>query len=998
MGSSAETSLESLLDTLSRDGKDFERLCKWFLQNDPESRAEYGEVWLWDEWPGRWGRDRGIDLVAQTHDGRTVAVQAKQYAPRHSITKRDIDTFLSESNRAVIHARLLIGTTNRVARSANEVMENQEKPVSTCLLARLRASPVPWPANVVGLAPVTVPRVAPRPHQVRALEAIAAWAQSPLPRGQVVMACGTGKSLVAIWTADRLSANRVLVLVPTNALLRQTTREWCTQSSTSRRLLQICSDTARNHTEVEELFRGDELGVTRTTEPHVIAERLRQHGPLLVLCTYDSSPVLADAMRMVPERRFDLAIADEAHRCAGLETSSHKTILDDEVIRAERRMFFTATPTVFGTRDKARAKLQNVRLASMDDRSVFGPVIHHLSFAEAITQRLLTPYRVAVIPITDDDVHEFIRRRRIVTADGDHNLEAAALATQIACARAMRRFECRRIVAFHRGVTESQRFSEHFRVAATLLHEDERPAGGIWSEHVDGRFMPYPKRTRLIEHFASEVQNGEARILSNVRLLAEGVNVPGIDGIAFIDTQRGQTAVIQAVGRAVRNSPGKEFGTIILPVFLRDGESIDAALARSDHRHIVDVLGALRSHDPDILKSLDAIRYSSADEAAGASAGQFVIDAPVDVGREFADAVELALANALGATRPRAPRESQQLQAVTILEPTQPPTDEELFQIGLMELSIRGRWRLLPTIPEVSGFPMRDWWGEFMRRWNARNLDPGDLDTVADALSWLAPELEHIPSLRRELCDRAIADVPEQVASQLSTGGALCRGELGALAEMDADELVEPMRALQRSLAHAATSPGYQVRRIELALKLVARAIDLTLERLEPQPWQMANVRRAVLYGFVHELASASTRVSDDQPPPDWTARSHKRADRAGRDAAKPLLALARRIRIFRFAEDDQVVVERRFDELDLAPDARLDAIGWDIFLLSLARQLSPREAASQAMGGTLAERQRVRRDLIRRSLRHEGVEDPWASSDRLPTASRAAGSHKRRQ
>ena len=67
----------------------------------------------------------------------------------------------------------------------------------------------------------------------------------------------------------------------------------------------------------------------------------------------------------------------------------------------------------------------------------------------------------------------------------------------------------------------------------------------------------------------------------------------------------GMASIIQAVGRAVRLAPGKETGTIVLPVVLRKGESFDVALARSEHRSIVDILGALRSHDTDIIKSLD---------------------------------------------------------------------------------------------------------------------------------------------------------------------------------------------------------------------------------------------------------------------------------------------------------------------------------------------------------------------------------------------------------
>ena len=121
--------------------------------------------------------------------------------------------------------------------------------------------------------------------------------------------------------------------------------------------------------------------------------------------------------------------------------------------------------------------------------------------------------------------------------------------------------------------------------------------------------MPHATRIRLLEHFESD--GDEYRLLSNVRLLTEGVDVPGIDAIAFVDTRRGHGAIIQAVGRAVRLAPGKETGTIVLPVVLRKGESFDVALARSEHRSIVDILGALRSHDTDIIKSLDSLRFTA---------------------------------------------------------------------------------------------------------------------------------------------------------------------------------------------------------------------------------------------------------------------------------------------------------------------------------------------------------------------------------------------------
>jgi predicted helicase len=534
--------------------------------------------------------------VAETLEGRLFAIQAKNYGAQHSITKSDVDKFLSESNRAVISERLLIASTDQLANGALDVMRAQEKPVSTCLRDGLRRAEVDWPRNVDDLAPVTVKPAEPRPHQVAALQDIEAWADSDEQRGQVVMACGTGKSLIEAWAADSLEARKVLVLVPTLPLLRQTAGVWARHATTKRRLLSVCSD--RRRSEVEDLAKDDELGNLRTTSPATIAEALESDQPLLAVCTYNSSPAVAKAMQLT-DRSFDLAIADEAHRCAGLESSSHKTILDGQAIRAARRLFFTATPTVFGTRDKSRARDRSVKLASMDDLSRFGRIVHHLSFAKATEEGLLCPYQVAVIPVSDDEVHQLIARHRVVTADGDEKLDAASLATQIACARAMRRFGCRRIVAFQPSIIQSKRFSAQFPTASNLLDSHDAPIDPVWVEHVDGAGMRPASRARILDRFCAE-EPSEHRLLSNVKLLTEGVDYPGVDGVAFIDTRRGQASIIQAVGRAVRRSPGKTVGTIVLPVVLRSDESFEAALARSEHRPVIDILGALRSHDPEI--------------------------------------------------------------------------------------------------------------------------------------------------------------------------------------------------------------------------------------------------------------------------------------------------------------------------------------------------------------------------------------------------------------
>jgi len=965
--------LDRLLASLDRQGRGFELLCRWFLQNDPEFRAEYKQVWLWRDWPGRWGPDRGIDLVAITFTDRTDAIQAKHYGPEHTVTKRDIDTFLSESNRRGIDARLLIASTDRLAGSAREVMAEQEKPVSTCLLARMRASAVEWPASIVELAPANPAAAEPREHQLQALEEIERWAAGGGVRGQVIMACGTGKSLIEVWAAERLGAQQVLVLVPTIPLVRQCAREWPRHATTQRGLLRICSDKAAPDT--EDIIRGDELGTARTTtDPAGIAERLRDGSPLLVICTYESSPVLAEAMRAVPEFSFDLAIADEAHRCAGLEGSRHKTILDENAIRAGRRLFFTATPTVYGTRDKSRAANKNVRLASMDDHTLFGRVVHHLSFADAIAKGLLCPYQVAVIPIDDDEVHELIKRRRIVTADGEHNLEAAGLATQIACARAMRRFGCRRIVAFHPSIVDSKRFSEHFPVAVGLLAEDEHPDGPVWSQHVDGAGMPHATRIRLLEHFESD--GDEYRLLSNVRLLTEGVDVPGIDAIAFVDTRRGHGAIIQAVGRAVRRAPGKETGTIVLPVVLRKGESFDAALARSEHRSIVDILGALRSHDTDIIKSLDSLRFTAGpDDHQPAGHGRFVIDAPLEVGEDFAAAVDIALTGALGVARERTQRHGGLLPVEPILPPLErkPMTDEELLEVGIGKIASLGRWQLQTEVPgeDEDSFPMQACWREVKKQWADGTLARFDRQEIANSISWLAPDLQHHSAQRIEMARLTDADVPEQMAAQCRERGLYAERLEALTGWQDADELIEPFAAIQPLITHAAMSPAMRVRYMLPAARALAAAVYDAGESSGLGWWERQSWHSAAINGFIYELQLAHAGPSAlDSPTEPWTANVVPAAHVIGRRAAEACAPLARRMWIYSFSGDREAVEGRLEDEAQMPADERLDALGWDIYLLARARGDINEDALALAMQDPLHVRQKVRRDLVVRSVR----------------------------
>ena len=183
--------LSTLLDRLSRDagvkGKQFEHICKWFLMNNPVYQRKLHRVWLWDEWPGRWGADAGIDIVAEEHGGRLWAIQAKAYDPAYSVTKADVDSFLSESSRPEFAFRLLIATTDRIGKTAERTLQAQAIPAGRLLLGDLQTAQVSWPRSLSDLRPAKLRPKHPRPHQREAVtDVVRGFGLAS--RGQMIMA------------------------------------------------------------------------------------------------------------------------------------------------------------------------------------------------------------------------------------------------------------------------------------------------------------------------------------------------------------------------------------------------------------------------------------------------------------------------------------------------------------------------------------------------------------------------------------------------------------------------------------------------------------------------------------------------------------------------------------------------------------------------------------------------------------------------------------------
>ena len=653
-----------------RRGREFERICKWFLEHDPQYRRLIKRVWLWDDWPGRWGRDKGIDLIAETFDEQLWAIQSKAYALTHSVTKNDVDRFLSESSRKSIAYRLLITTAAELGHNAREVIQGQEKSVGYLLFSDLKNRELNWPASPDKLVAPQPPPHKPRPDQVRAIaDVVRGFRQHD--RGQLIRACGTGKTLIGLRVAEAMKSQRTLVLVPSLSLVSQLLSDWSKDALQPFRFLPVCSDPTVGG-EDHLIAHVSELGVPPTTQPAAIAAFLRGSGRRVVFSTYQSAPTVALAFQQHQLKPFDLVIADEAHRCAGVKEGPFATVLDVRQIRARKRLFMTATPRIASEASKSRADSLGLELVSMDDHAVFGPVFHELKFSDAIRLKLLTDYRVEIVGVDDPLYRQYAEEGAFVTVDGETITDARTLASHIAVAKAIQKYDLRRIITFHGRVSRAREFADQFPQFLRWMPRRDQPSGQIWTEMISGD-MASSKRDAILDRLR-EVQPPARGIVTNARCLSEGIDVRALDGVAFIDPKESQVDIIQAVGRAIRKAEHKRHGVIILPVYISSAEDDNTVLEDSSFKQVWRVLKALRSHDDQLASELDNLRTNLGKQGKVRAnlPAKITINLPTRVTARFADAFYL--------------------RTVRSITPSPPLTEEQILEWADAHRKRTGQW------------------------------------------------------------------------------------------------------------------------------------------------------------------------------------------------------------------------------------------------------------------------------------------------------------------
>jgi predicted helicase len=527
------------LPTEMQRGNAFEEFCQAFFLLDPV--FQFREVYRQNEIPpsvrGRLGypgiQDLGIDGVGITHEGRIFAYQAKFRSDRKvTPSLRELSTFFTLSDKA--DWRITIANSNKLPSSIDDRVRH-----SRVLADRFDSLDSDFFHRLTTYLKTRCisPPVKKTPHitQREAIEAaISHYGQ--YKRGQLILPCGAGKTLASIWISEKLGGKNILIMVPSLSLLSQTLREWAINASIPFRYLCVCSDTTvdfGNDSPIENIY---DMDVPVTTEYEAIRDFLadKTSRTSIVFSTYQSSKVLSEAVRK-SGTTFDIGIFDEAHRTTGTKIGAWGIALDDENIPINRRIFMTATPKIYAPHITKKAKEEDVLICSMDDADVYGKPFYEIGFAEAVNRGHITDYKVIVICVTDSEVKEIIEKGGRVITDQDHEWDAKALAKRVALVKGIRAYGLKKVFTFHGRVNSAKSFTDTSKPYGihhifNLIESEKELSKTLGFFHVNGT-MPSGTRSSILKEFESV----DIGIMSNARCLVEGVNIPAVDTVAFID-------------------------------------------------------------------------------------------------------------------------------------------------------------------------------------------------------------------------------------------------------------------------------------------------------------------------------------------------------------------------------------------------------------------------------------------------------------------------------
>jgi predicted helicase len=622
-------------------GSAFAKLCKIFFENDDIQKQQFSKVWFYGDWAKEYPKfsktDIGIDLVAKiTNEESFCAIQCKCYESHYSIKKEDIDSFISASSNNIFSRIILIDTSAcDIGPNAKSVIENLDKTYQRIQNSELEQTRIDWLTYIKEKRVVLNKKKKPLDHQIEAVEAAEEYFKKS-DRGKLIMACGTGKTFTSLKIAEKITNAKSLILymVPSLALMSQSIREWKNDSSQEFSAFSACSDPKvgkKKPGNDEIIINLSDLAFPATTNPKKLSEQVAnadKNNMTVIFSTYQSIDVISKAQKEHKLPSFDLIICDEAHRTTGAtltgEDESHFVkIHDDENIKGKKRMYMTATPKIFGDKAKKKADEGEAELASMDDEVTYGKTFFFRGFNWAVSNNLLTDYKVVILAIDEERVGTNIQK----SLEEGTELKLDDATKIIGCYKALAKvgFEIskidkkktnpiKRALAFSQNIEISKIFEKEFKNVITEYSANENIDDKykvdleVEVKHIDGTFNADLRNDRL-NWIKENTEKNHCRILTNVRCLSEGVDVPTLDAIIFLHPRKSQIDVVQSVGRVMRKAEGKDMGYVIIPVAVAPGVAPERALDDNERYAVVwQILNALRAHDDTLDNTINRIR------------------------------------------------------------------------------------------------------------------------------------------------------------------------------------------------------------------------------------------------------------------------------------------------------------------------------------------------------------------------------------------------------
>lgn len=596
-----EARTEKLANT-KEVGDAFEILVEAYLHLAPVLCVK--EVWLVGDIPLNIRRrlnlpadSKGIDGVYEDTSGNLIPYQVKYRTDKDTLSYGEVSSFLGITEES-LKDRVIFTNARNLAPDIT-----QRKGLRSVRAAQFHDLTEDHFKRILGWLSdkkTEFKRWTPQPHQKEAIEKITA-ALKELDRTTAVMACGTGKTWSHCGQPRPRTPRRSWCLSPSLALLSQTLPDWCKQTSWGNRFryLCVCSDASvdRSAKEDEYALKQSDLEFPVTTDANQVKAFAagNKTGVNVIFSTYQSAEVVAAGLK---GQAIDLGIFDEAHKTTGPKDGLFAFGLSDKNLRIKKRLFLTATPRHYDLRK--RDKDGDYRTVSMSDEAVYGKVSYRLSFSAAVAAGIIVPYKVIISVSLNKEVdNELLRRGSTLVRR--NQIQAKWVANQIALKRAIEKTKTSKIITFHSRVKlaedfagdGAQGFSEHCK--------------GFEIFHVNGS-QNAADRKALLDGFKAAPKG----LITNARCLTEGVDVPAVDMVAFVDPRKSRIDIAQAAGRAMRLSraTNKKLGYIVVPLLIeqKKGESESEALKRSGFDEVAMVLAAMLENDDDLVDTIKELQ------------------------------------------------------------------------------------------------------------------------------------------------------------------------------------------------------------------------------------------------------------------------------------------------------------------------------------------------------------------------------------------------------